>query len=69
MWLRARDSPRRESPPVLHLKLSETLQKPGRKIKKKKGEKKRETIQRFVLLLVKIILELAGTTQEASQEV
>ena len=38
--------------------LSETLQKPGRKIKKKKGGKKRETIQRFVLLLVKIILEL-----------
>ena len=39
----------------------------GRKIKKKKRRKKRETIQRFVLLQVKINLELAGTTQEASQ--
>ena len=43
------------------------IKNPVGKLKKKKGEKKRETIQRFVLLLVKIILELAGTTQEASQ--
>ena len=64
---RAGFPPPRESPPGPHLKLSETLQKPGRKIKKKRGGKKRETTQRFVLLLVKIILELAGTTQEASQ--